>query len=172
MNTFNTAFSVTITLFLLSTHFFAVNSQRTASVHEVQPTERDIVHTVWLNGPTVSAKATTFWPKFTLAPSKSGAQCSTKNDEFTGYDENGQYCESSPSTLDDNAHLIVYSGNIAIAIDADLSSSTNVFPKIGSTAELPVMYSPKQMFDAIPSVTLNILALVVRRLNSPIPPYS
>ena len=83
MNTFNTAFSVTITLFLLSTHFFAVNSQRTASVHEVQPTERDIVHTVWLNGPTVSAKATNFWPKFTLAPSKSGAQCSTKNDEFT-----------------------------------------------------------------------------------------
>ena len=45
-----------------------VAAQRSATVHEVQPSARDRVHAIWLNGPTFSSKvagaAQSFWPSF------------------------------------------------------------------------------------------------------------
>ena len=45
-----------------------VAAQRSATVHEVQPSARDRVHAIWLNGPTFSSKvagaAQSLWPSF------------------------------------------------------------------------------------------------------------
>ena len=115
----------------LSSHVLA-QSERTATIHEVQPVASDVVHTIWLNGPANTAKAQ--WvPKVS---SDTSAQCTTHDDAFTGYTTNGAYCEPSSTTLDDAAHLLVHSGRVALVVDAagahGATSSRNLFPKLGS----------------------------------------
>ena len=143
--------------FLISLLLFNyTTAQRVATVHEVQPTLKDVVHTVWLNGPTYSSKIGGNWPKFSPAASKSGARCSTKDDSFTGYNEGGQYCEAAASDLDDNAHLLLHSGHLGIVVDADLSGSSNLFPRIGSTKNVPLTSSSKQTYEAVQATTTSI----------------
>eukprot|EP00944_MAST-04C_sp_MAST-4C-sp1_P014927 g14927.t1 len=140
-------------LFLL---FFltAVRAQREASVHEVQPTERGVIHTVWVHGPAYSTKLTKF-PKFDNAASSTDSQCTTKNDRFTGYDSNGKYCEPASSALDLKPHLLLYSGQLGVVIDAGgLSASKgihnrNLFPKWGRTSSLAIGSSPKVVYDSL-----------------------
>ena len=54
--------------FMLANLVLVEAAQRSASVHEVQPSTRDRVHAVWLNGPTFTSKlsggANLQWPSF------------------------------------------------------------------------------------------------------------
>mgnify|MGYP005713755443 FL=1 len=86
-----------------------VAAQRSATVHEVQPLVRDRVHALWLNGPTFSGKVSGgTWPSFQAnAPTRSGTMCAALGDaRYSGYDENGNYCEAASTVLDDDAHLL------------------------------------------------------------------
>ena len=63
----SSAVSYPFSSFMLA-NLVLVAAQRSATVHEVQPSARDRVHTIWLNGPTFSSKvagsANSFWPSF------------------------------------------------------------------------------------------------------------
>ena len=121
----------------------SVRAQRVATVHEVQPSLRDTVHAVWINGPTYSDKllssASAAWPAFqTGLATRSGSRCATRDDtRYTGYDDNGAYCEAASTAMDDNAHLILHSGRLGIVVDAGglraaaSTNTRNLFPKVG-----------------------------------------
>jgi len=81
-------------------------------VHEVQPTIRDSVHTVWLNGPSSSAQLGGGWPAFDSGSGSTNGQCTTHDDSFTGYTSGGQHREPSGPEVDENALLVMHSGHI------------------------------------------------------------
>ena len=55
-------------IYVMLANLVLVAAKRSATVHEVQPSARDRVHAIWLNGPTFSTKvagaAQSFWPSF------------------------------------------------------------------------------------------------------------
>ena len=130
----------------------SVHAQRVATVAEVQPTARDTVRTIWINGPAYSSKLSNF-PSFGSGTLHSDTQCTTKNDRYTGYNAAGQYCEKASDALDTNAHLLLTTGRIAAVLDAGglaptLSlGSRNLFPKLGSTSG----GTPRAVYDALPT---------------------
>ena len=140
-------------------------SARTVTTNEVQPDLRDLVKPVWLNGPTYSAKMGGNWPSFTPGTiSKSSTEC-LHNDKYTGYKDNGDYCEKGSTALDDNAHLLIYSGRVGIVLDAAGLSNSNValrnlFPKIGSVPAISsaskVTHTHTEVFNALPTATTDI----------------
>jgi hypothetical protein len=136
-------------------------SPRTVSVQEVQPTETDRVRTVWLNGPTISSKLGRGWPAFGDGTSETSTKCTTHDDAYTGYNSNGNtYCQRSDGALDQNAHLIVHSGSVAVVLDAaGLSggdtTQRNMFPKIGRVAAGGQRQTSQQIFDRLPGATTN-----------------
>ena len=140
-------------------------SARTVTTNEVQPDLRDLVRPVWLNGPTYSAKIGGNWPSFTPGTiSKSSTEC-LHNDKYTGYKDNGDYCEKGSTALDDNAHLLIYSGRVGIVLDAAGLSNSNValrnlFPKIGSVPAISsaskVTHTHTEVFNALPTATTDI----------------
>ena len=87
-------------------------------VTDVVPTQRDRTHLVWMHGPTHSGKIGGNWPSFYEASGDTSGQCTTFDDEFTGYQSNGQYCQTSSSELDEIPHLLLSSGNIGMVMDA------------------------------------------------------
>jgi len=167
-------------------------AKQIATVHDIQPSARDVCHAVWMHGPTHGGKLGGQWPTFAPTPaakfeckSKAGkepwkqycgvdtkasceasgaapycewvgeaptgngdtsAQCTTRDDRFTGYNNNGQYCEKASDELNTNAHLLLYSGHLAVVVDAAGISAAvggtgtvtprNLFPKFGSTTGL------------------------------------
>jgi hypothetical protein len=142
------------------------SAPRPATVHEVQPTLRDATHAVWLHGPThsgkVDASAAAAWPHFSSSMgTRSGARCATLDDaRYTGYDEGGQYCEAASTALDDNAHLLVFSGRLGVALDAGglkaaaNSGSRNLFTKLGALSGAAA--TPSEAHGSLPSVTSSI----------------
>lgn len=52
----------------------------------------------------------------------------------SGYQSNGGFCEYASDALDQNPHLVMYSGNVGLVLDASAKNG-NLFPKLGSTAE-------------------------------------
>ena len=125
-----------------------VRAQRIATVHEVQPSSRDVVHSVWVNGPAFSAKlpsgASSAWPQFQAGvATRAGSQCSRDDTRYTGYDDSGLYCEAASPALDENAHLLLYSGRLGVVVDAgglaaQASSNTrNLFAKLGALGGRP-----------------------------------
>ena len=151
-----------ISLHLLLT---GVRTQRTATVHEVQPTLRDAIHSVWVNGPTLSAKlassASSSWPPFqTGATTRPGSKCLTRDDtRYTGYDDSGLYCEAASTSLDDNAHLLLHSGRLGIVVDAgglsapSSSNARNLFPKLGA---LGATARAREAYDQLSAATTSI----------------
>lgn len=91
---------------------------RTATVDEVQPSERDRTRAAWVNGPTHSGKIGGNWPTFSDDAGSTSTACTTFDDEFTGYQTNSRYCQNSSPELDDNAHLLLASGNLGLVMDA------------------------------------------------------
>ena len=155
-------YMLTSWLVVLVVTFQAALSQRRASIHEVQPSERDVVHAVWVNGPTISGKVTSrTWPHFgSGASSSSSSVCTTHGDYFTGYDDEGSYCEPADGTLDEESLLVLHSGHVAIVVDAGgLSGSIggrNMFPKIGSVSGLPAASTAREILDVLPAIVTNI----------------
>ena len=99
------------------------HAQRAATADEVQPTADDVVRAVWVHGPTYSAKLNgAHWPSFDdQATTRPGSQCSANrrsSDKYTGYDSDGEYCAKASAALDDDAHLLLYSGHLGIVVDA------------------------------------------------------
>ena len=135
----------------------AASEPRSASVHEVQPTLRDVVTSVWINGPAHSGKLGKF-PTFGTGSLKTDTQCTTKDDKFTGYDATGSYCERASDMLDQNAHLLLASGRLGLVIDArGLDPSTAVgsrklFLKLGKTSGS----SPRKIYENLPSADHSI----------------
>ena len=122
-------------------------AKRIATVHGIQPSPRDVCHAVWMHGPTHGGKLGGQWPTFAPKGNRdTSAQCTTRDDRFTGYNGNGQYCEKASDELNTNAHLLLYSGHLAVVVDAaGISAATpqpsstrprNLFPKFGSTTGL------------------------------------
>ena len=138
---------------------------RDASVHEVQPSESDAVHAVWLNGPTHSAKlpssASSSWPAFEAgAIRRPGTRCAVLDDtRYTGYDDGGQYCQAASTALDDDAHLLLHSGRLGIVVDAGgltspaSSSTRNLIPKIGALGSSSM--SAREAYDALAPASTN-----------------
>jgi hypothetical protein len=134
-----------------------VAAQRTATVQEVQPSERDVTHAIWINGPAYSSKldssASASWPSFQSSDAtRTGTRCATFDHKYTGYDENGRYCKAASSALDDDAHLLLHSGRLGIVMDAGglqaavSSNSRNLFPKLGA---LPATGTAREAYDAL-----------------------
>ncbi len=89
-----------------------------ASVAEVVPSLRDVVHTVFMNGPTHSGKIGNNWPTFSAGVAgDSSSQCTTYDDAFTGYTASGAYCQASSPDLNDQAHVLVASGHLGLVLD-------------------------------------------------------
>ena len=144
------------------------SAQRTATVNEVQPSDRDTVHTVWINGPAYSYKLSSgmasSWPTFSSSgATRSGSRCATLDTKYTGYDDEGNYCKSASKALDDNAHLLLHSGRLGIVMDAGGlkaaagSSNRNLFPKLGvlgSTVPAREAYTALQTTET--SITLDV----------------
>ena len=118
-----------------------------ATARDIQPSLRDVCHAVWMHGPTHGGKLGGLWPTF--APTGNGdtsAQCTTRDDRFTGYNDNGKYCEKASDELNTKAHLLLYSGHLAVVVDAagisaalggtGIATPRNLFPKFGSTTGL------------------------------------
>ena len=140
-----------------------VAAQRSATVHEVQPLVRDRVHALWLNGPTFSGKVSGgTWPNFQAnAPTRSGTMCAALGDaRYSGYDENGNYCEAASTVLDDDAHLLLHSGRLGVVVDvgglkAQASSHTrNLLPRLGATSGTAA--TPREVYDALDATSTNI----------------
>jgi len=149
--------------FLAFTLYSTGHSQRTASVHEVQPSARDVVHAVWVNGPTHSDKLGGQWPAFGTGAGKTGSQCTAHDNDFTGYDTNSRYCEKASPDLDNKgAHLLLFSGRLAVVIDAGGISATppnaprNLFPKLGSTMSHPANASARDVYSSLASVNTSL----------------
>ena len=129
-----------------------VHAQHTAAVHEVQPSSKDLVHAVWMNGPSLSSKlpssSSAAWPAFKASAStRAGERCATRDDtSYTGYDSDGRYCEAASTKLDDEAHLLLHSGRLGLVVDAGgleagvngkVPSRRNLFPKLGGLISEP-----------------------------------
>ena len=151
--------------FLVSLLLLAfVRAQRIATVHEVQPSSRDVVHSVWVNGPAFSAKlpsgASSAWPQFQAGvATRAGSQCSRDDTRYTGYDDSGLYCEAASPALDENAHLLLYSGRLGVVVDAEglaaqaSSNTRNLFPKLGA---LGGTARPREAYNALSAVATSI----------------
>ena len=140
-----------------------VAGQRSATVHEVQPSTRDRVHAIWLNGPTFSGKASGgSWPNFQAdVATRPGTTCAARDAaRYTGYDEDGRYCEAASTKLDDDAHLLLHSGRLGVVVDvgglkAPVSSrARNLMPRFGATSG--TVATPRAVYDALDMTSTNI----------------
>lgn len=144
----------------------AVLAQRAATVHEVQPASRDVVHSVWVSGPTftgkLSSSAGSAWPAFEDGiPTRSGARCATRDDtRYTGYSSTGYYCEAASPALDQNAHLLLHSGRLGVVVDAQgltapaSSRTRNLFPRLGPLTGSTT--TAREAYDALHASATNI----------------
>eukprot|EP00931_Biecheleriopsis_adriatica_P092531 TRINITY_DN66338_c0_g1_i1.p1 TRINITY_DN66338_c0_g1~~TRINITY_DN66338_c0_g1_i1.p1 ORF type:complete len:1036 (+),score=58.33 TRINITY_DN66338_c0_g1_i1:240-3347(+) len=131
------------------------------AVNDVQPTVRDVVHTVWPNGPSSQANLGRGYPVFGgSTAAKADPVCTKLDDLFTGYDKDGTYCMESSSDLNDNPHLLMYSGHLGILVDlAGIRSTTalrNLLPKLGSTSTFADDVSPATVYQSLDEVLTNI----------------
>lgn len=141
-----------------------------ASVRDVQPNARDMVHTVWLNGPTYSKKiennrlATSKWPAFESAHAEVGLEvpqgdeseaCNPKNARYSGFDANGKYCYSASNGLDNAPHLTLYSGWVGLVLDAGMANG-NVLPKFGVVPHEVGSGTTAEIYAALPESNLEV----------------
>ena len=75
--------------------------------------------------------------------------CAVLDDtRYTGYDEEGRYCEAASPALDDEAHLLLHSGRLGVVVDAGglkapaNSYARNLFPRLGATSWRGSMSAP------------------------------
>ena len=91
--------------------------------------------------------------------------CSVLDDtRYTGYDENGYYCEAASPALDDAAHLLIHSARLGIVVDAGglkapaSSDTRNLFPRLGATSGAEA--TPRAVYDVLEvskaAITLDI----------------
>ena len=133
-----------------------VAAQRPATVHEVQPSSRDRVHAIWLNGPTFTGKVSGGgWPAFEAdVATRSGAMCAARDDErYSGYDEGGLYCEAASPALDDDAHLLLHSGRLGVVVDVG-PHARNLLPRLGATSGTAA--TARAVYDALNTSSTNI----------------
>ena len=145
-------------------------SLRDASVNDVQPNARDMVHTVWLNGPTYSKKiennrlATSKWPPFEGANAELGLEvshggssdeCNPKNARYSGFDANGKYCFSTSNHLDIAPHLTLHSGWVGLVLDASMANG-NVLPKFGAVPHEVSLGTTSEIYAALPESKLEV----------------
>ena len=85
---------------------------------------------------------------------RSGPMCSVLDDtRYTGYDEDGYYCEAASPALDDAAHLLLHSGRLGIVVDAGglkapaSDDTRNLFPRLGATSGEEA--TPRAVFDVL-----------------------
>jgi len=110
--------------------------EHVASADVVQPSWRDEVHAVWLNGPSNSAQLGGNWPNFSdQAPLLYASEhvCDPARTAYTGYKTSGAYCQASSNGLNANPHLVMYSGLVGFVLDASAQDG-NFFPRLGSTS--------------------------------------
>ena len=152
----------------------SVLAERTASIHEIQPALSDTVHAVWLNGPTHSGKiGYGNWPKFGSGAGKSVTKCTNREDAlYTGYTDDGTYCEQASSALNDNAHLLIHSGRLGLVVDAGglkpnvSSNARNLLPKIGFVPPEVSDGTPREIYDALPTNSETEITLTLTGCSS------
>lgn len=155
---FSTCFRYTSTAALLSSH---AGVAAATTVADVQPTDRDTVHTVWPNGPSISDKLGGPWPSFSGSTTvNSDARCDVmqEGDSFTGYTSSGgAYCMASDNAINANKHLLIYSDNIGLMVDVDgVSSETStrsLIPRLGSTTALS---SVEEVYQNLATVSTTV----------------
>ena len=140
--------------------------------HQVMPSLRHRTHAVWLNGPTNSdkLKINDYWPEFGALKGMSGAQCTRKDDKYTGYDTEGAYCQRASGGLNTNPHLALYSGKIGVVVDT--RAANGLFPKLGTTASISneSLSAPRQVYDHLPDSSSNIKVDICGKEYSLAPP--
>ena len=138
-------------------------AQRSAAVHEVQPSPLDRVHAIWLNGPTFTGKVWGgSWPTFQAsAATTAGTKCASRDDaRYTGYDDSGTYCEAASTALDNDAHLLLHSGRLGIVVDAGglkaaaSSHQRNLLPRLGAVSG--TAKAAREIYDALNASSTNI----------------
>ena len=105
----------------------------------IHPGWRDEVHAVWLNGPAHRSQLGSNWPPFGASGGQTtGSGCNPNVLGFSGYsDFDGRYCQPSSSALNDNPHLLLYSGKVALLLDASQTAVPgSVLPRLGATGRL------------------------------------
>ena len=81
--------------------------------------------------------------------------CAVLDDtRYTGYDEEGRYCEAASPALDDEAHLLLHSGRLGVVVDAgglkapaNSHTRRNLFPRLGATSGTEA--TPQAVYDAL-----------------------
>lgn len=142
-----------------------VDGLRTASVSEVMPGTRDIVHTVWPNGPSYSDKLGGGWPSFTQENNaiSQSTRCTLLNDSWSGFTGDGnRYCMTAKDDLNRNPELLIYSGNVGILLDLDATTgrtltNRNLIPRLGSTSLLPENYTTSTVYDTLSYINTSIM---------------
>ena len=92
--------------------------------------------------------------------------CAVLDDtRYTGYDEDGYYCEAASPALDEEAHLLLHSGRLGVVVDAGglkapaNSHTRNLFPRLGATSGTEG--APRVVYDALDATSTNITLEVV-----------
>ncbi|KAL7568304.1 hypothetical protein ACA910_022639 [Epithemia clementina (nom. ined.)] len=119
-----------------------------STLNAIQPTWRDEVHAVWINGPVPRSQLNTaVWPAFggkndSDSGGTTSGQCNPNANDYTGYSEDGtSYCQASNSNFNVNPILVVYSGNVGLVLDASYGGNAlggSVVSKIGNTQGLDI----------------------------------
>ena len=141
-----------------------------ATLDSIQPTWRDEVHAVWVNGPLPRQQlGTEHWPlfgrtntsdatpgNFVVGGSTSGT-CSPNLPTFTGYTNDGTaYCQPTNGHAQEHPHLLLYSGNLGVLLDASYTAKpTSVVARIGSTQHLAIDGSLVRDASSSPSPVVN-----------------
>jgi hypothetical protein len=97
--------------------------------------------------------------------------CAVLDDtRYTGYDEEGRYCEAASPALDDEAHLLLHSGRLGVVVDAGglkapaNSYARNLFPRLGATSGTEA--TPQAVYDALGTTSTTITLDTACELDS------
>ncbi|GMH73712.1 hypothetical protein TL16_g06263 [Triparma laevis f. inornata] len=85
-----------------------------------------------------------------------GSECTpTDTARYTGYDSGGSFCVKTSGALDENPHVVIYSGKIGTVLDL---SGGSLVKQIGSTESIAEPKILAQVYANLPSASLDITA--------------
>ena len=101
-------------------------------------------------------------PSTIVNVARPGPMCAVLDDtRYTGYDEDGRYCEAASPALDDKAHLLIHSGRLGVVVDAgglkapaNSHTTRNLLPRLGATSGTEA--TPQAVYDALDTTSTSI----------------
>ncbi|CAB9515166.1 Cohesin domain [Seminavis robusta] len=137
--------------FLRTNNNATLTSRRLTRVdaHTVQPFAGDEVHTVWIHGPSHKAQLGGYWPGLgdTVRTYPAGHACDPQRDAYTGYHDNGAYCQVMNDHFEKNPHLVVHSGNLGMVLDASAAQDGTLVRQLGAVTE---GQSTEEIYETLP----------------------